>query len=243
METDAVVIGSGALGRRPRLLARQARRSTSCSSTASTSSRRRPRAPLAWRRRRRSTMCSPSWRSAASTRSPDSRSSPAQPLDVVVNGSVKVARTEADAEQLREEVAPRRRARRADRRGQRGGGQACAPWLNADDAVAISYSPTDVYQEEPGALPRAFVAALADLGGRSLPNTEVTGFLLDGEEIQGVRTSRHDRGAHRRRRRRRVDAQPRPPRRHQDPALPGAPPALHHRAAERGRADASRPSA
>ena len=112
-----------------------------------------------------------------------------QPLEVVVNGSVKVARTEADAEQLREEVrrgaeldVPIEEVTAAEARR-------VAPWLNADDAVAISYSPTDVYQEEPGALPRAFVAALADLGGRSLPNTEVTGFLLDGEEIQGVRTS------------------------------------------------------
>jgi glycine/D-amino acid oxidase-like deaminating enzyme len=110
-----------------------------------------------------------------------------QPLEVIVNGSVKVARTESDAEQLREEVrrgaeldVPIEEVNAAEARR-------VAPWLNADDAVAISYSPTDVYQEEPGALPRAFVAALADLGGRSLPNTEVTGFLIDGGNIQGVR--------------------------------------------------------
>jgi glycine/D-amino acid oxidase-like deaminating enzyme len=112
-----------------------------------------------------------------------------QPLDVVVNGSVKVARTEADAEQLREEVrrgdelgVPIEEVTGAEARG-------VAPWLNADGAVAISHSPTDVYLEEPGTLPRAFVLALADLGGHSLPNTEVTGFLFDGEELQGVQTS------------------------------------------------------
>jgi glycine/D-amino acid oxidase-like deaminating enzyme len=112
-----------------------------------------------------------------------------QALEVVVNGSVKVARTEADAEQLREEV---RRGAELDvpiDEVSAAEARRVAPWLNADDAVAISHSPTDVYQEEPGALPRAFVAALADLGGRSLPNTEVTGFLLAGGEVQGVRTS------------------------------------------------------
>jgi glycine/D-amino acid oxidase-like deaminating enzyme len=112
------------------------------------------------------------------------------PLDVVVNGSIKLARTAADAEQLIAEV----------RRGVQLGvpieevsaseARRHAPWLHPDDALLLSYTPTDVYLEEPGTLPRAFVQALTDLGGAALSNTEVTGFVLDDGQIRGVETSR-----------------------------------------------------
>jgi glycine/D-amino acid oxidase-like deaminating enzyme len=115
-----------------------------------------------------------------------------QPLDVVVNGSVKVARTEADAIQLRDEV----------RRGVELGvdiaevtpaeARHVAPWLDAETAPAISYVGSDSYLEEPGDLPRAFVRALIALGGKALAHTEVTGFLLDGDAVRGVRTSAGD---------------------------------------------------
>ena len=113
-----------------------------------------------------------------------------RPLDVVVNGSIKVARTHADAELLREEV--RRGAQlgveidevSADEAARR------APWLNVGDAVLVSYAPGDIYIEDPGDLPRAFVEALIDLGGTALANTEVTGFALADGEIRGVTTPR-----------------------------------------------------
>jgi glycine/D-amino acid oxidase-like deaminating enzyme len=76
-------------------------------------------------------------------------------LEVVVNGSVKVARHEHDAEQLREEV----------RRGQALGAEieivspesaaAVAPWLDAAQALEISYNPQDLYIEHPATLPLA----------------------------------------------------------------------------------------
>jgi glycine/D-amino acid oxidase-like deaminating enzyme len=111
-------------------------------------------------------------------------------LDVTLNGSIKIARTEADAEQLREEIGrggplnvPIEEVGAAEARRH-------APWVNADGALLISYAPTDVYMEEPGTLPRAFVAALADLGGTAVANTEVTGFVLDDGAVRAVETSR-----------------------------------------------------
>jgi glycine/D-amino acid oxidase-like deaminating enzyme len=111
-------------------------------------------------------------------------------LDVVVNGSIKVARTDADAELLREEV--RRGAQLGVEIDEVSADEAAsrASWLNVDDAVLVSYAPGDIYIEEPGDLPRGFVEALVDLGGTALANTEVTGFALAGGEIRGVETSR-----------------------------------------------------
>jgi glycine/D-amino acid oxidase-like deaminating enzyme len=113
-----------------------------------------------------------------------------QPLDVVVNGSIKVARTQADAELLQEEV--RRGAELGVEMDEVGADEAArrAPWLNAEDAVQVSYAPGDTYIEDPGDLPRAFVKALMDLGGSAHANTEVTGFVLAGGEVRGVETSR-----------------------------------------------------
>jgi glycine/D-amino acid oxidase-like deaminating enzyme len=112
------------------------------------------------------------------------------PLDVILNGSIKVARTESDAAQLHAEI--RRGAQLGVEIEQVGADEARrhAPWLHADGAALISYAPGDVYIEEPGTLPRAFVRALAALGGTSMANTEVTGFLLDGGSVRGVQTSR-----------------------------------------------------
>jgi glycine/D-amino acid oxidase-like deaminating enzyme len=112
------------------------------------------------------------------------------PFEVVVNGSIKVARSENDARQLEAEI------RRGGELGveieeiDAGHARVHAPWLNVDDAVLISYAPGDIYIEEPGTLPRAFVRALQDLGGTSMPNTEVTGFVLDEGSVRGVETSR-----------------------------------------------------
>jgi glycine/D-amino acid oxidase-like deaminating enzyme len=109
-------------------------------------------------------------------------------LDVVVNGSVKVARHEDDAIQLREEV----------RRGQALGvdihevsreeADCAVPWLSTDSAVAVSLAFGDTYIEHPGDLPRAFVRALQRRGGTALGHAEVTGVLVDEARVTGVRT-------------------------------------------------------
>ena len=111
-------------------------------------------------------------------------------LDVVVNGSVKLARNEHDAEQLREEV----------RRGQALGAEiaivsphaaaAAAPWLEAAHAVEISHNPQDLYIEHPATLPLAFIQALRDRGGVALEHAEVTGVVVENDAVQAVETVR-----------------------------------------------------
>ena len=112
------------------------------------------------------------------------------PLDVVVNGSVKIARLEEDALQLREEV----------RRGKELGVEIdlvtpanatrAAPWLNSDTAVEASYCPTDTYIEHPRTLPRAFIQALITNGGEALDHATVTDVVLENGAVTGVVTER-----------------------------------------------------
>lgn len=112
-----------------------------------------------------------------------------QDLDVVVNGSVKVARNEEDALQLRNEV----------QRGQALGvdidevspeeATAAVPWLSADTAVAVSRAFGDTYIEDPGDLPRAFVRALEERGGKAVGHAEVTAVLVDDDRVSGVTTA------------------------------------------------------
>ena len=136
--------------------------------------------------------------------------------------------------------APRRRARRADRGGQRRGGQARRAVAQRGRRRRHQLLAD---RRLPGGARRA--AARVRRGARRPRRPfapEHRGHRLPPRRRGGPggpHVRRHDRGTDRGRCRRRVDAQPRPARRHQDPALPGAPPALHHRAAERGRADAS----
>jgi glycine/D-amino acid oxidase-like deaminating enzyme len=111
-------------------------------------------------------------------------------LEVVVNGSVKLARLEHDAEQLREEV----------RRGQALGAAielvspaaatAVAPYLDASRALEISYNPADLYIEHPATLPLAFIAALRERGGLALARTEVTDIIVSDDAIAAVDTTR-----------------------------------------------------
>ena len=162
--------------------------STSCSSTASTSCRRRRRARPGWRRRCRSTTCSPSWPIRGVDALLGFERPHRQPLDVVVNGSVKVARTEDDAEQLREEVAAAASSTCRDRGGRRRGGRdASRRGCNADEARR------DQLLADRRLLGGARRAAARvrrgarRLGGRSLANTEVTGFVLDGEASRASR--------------------------------------------------------
>ena len=114
-----------------------------------------------------------------------------RPLDVVVNGSVKIARTSTDAEQLRGGDPPRRRARRRDRRGRRRRGRApIAPWLQRATAPSlISYAPDRRLHRGAGRRSRARSCARCRISAeRRCANTEVTGFVLD----DGSRPRRRD---------------------------------------------------
>ena len=111
-------------------------------------------------------------------------------LEVVVNGSVKLARQEHDAEQLREEV----------RRGQALGAAieivspdaatAAAPWLDATQALELSYNPADLYIEHPATLPVAFIAALRNRGGIALDHAGVTDIIVSDGAVAAVETAR-----------------------------------------------------
>jgi glycine/D-amino acid oxidase-like deaminating enzyme len=110
-------------------------------------------------------------------------------LDVVVNGSLKIARTESDALQLEEEV----------RRGKNLGveidlvsavdARRAAPWANAERALAISHCSTDTYLEDSGALPQAFIRGFVERGGQALPHAAVTDVVLEDDTVAQVTTS------------------------------------------------------
>jgi glycine/D-amino acid oxidase-like deaminating enzyme len=114
-----------------------------------------------------------------------------QHLTVRRNGSIKVARTEADVPQLEEEI----------RRGERLGVQIStisgaeardhAPWLNPEGALAMWFAPDDIYLT-PADLPRAFAAAAEQRGAAIRPGVTVIGFNTDGDRVTGVRTSQGD---------------------------------------------------
>jgi glycine/D-amino acid oxidase-like deaminating enzyme len=112
-----------------------------------------------------------------------------QPLTVHQPGSVKVARTEADAAQLEDEV------RRAHATGieldhiSAEEARRLAPWFAPDGALAMWYAPGDTYLE-PGDLPRAYVAALRAGGGTLLEHTPVTAIGTTGGRVTHVQAGK-----------------------------------------------------
>ena len=110
-------------------------------------------------------------------------------LAVVVNGSIKIARNEHDAAQLREEVR-RGAALGADIEMVSPSAAArFAPWLQPGGALALSYNPNDLYIEHPATLPHAFIAALRNRGGEALDHTEVTDVVLENGAVAAVETT------------------------------------------------------
>lgn len=110
-------------------------------------------------------------------------------LEVVVNGSIKIARNEQDAAQLREEVR-RGAALGADIEMVSASAAArFAPWLEPGGALELSYNPNDLYIEHPATLPHAFIAALRNRGGEALDHTEVTDVVLENGAVAAVETT------------------------------------------------------
>ncbi|MFL5799652.1 MAG: NAD(P)/FAD-dependent oxidoreductase [Actinomycetota bacterium] len=111
------------------------------------------------------------------------------PLTVHQWGSIKVARTEGDERQVHEEIE-RGRSLGVDVDLIDGGrARTLAPWLDPATAVAMWYSPGDLFLE-PGDLPRAYEAAFLKRGGRIVEHAEVTGFEIGTGGIEAVSTSR-----------------------------------------------------
>lgn len=112
-----------------------------------------------------------------------------QPLRFTQSGALKIARTEADAEQLAREVArgaaagvPIELVSVAEARRR-------LPILGERGIVAVTWSPTDC-NVEPSELPLGYVRAAEKLGAVLLPATPATGCELGPRGVEGVRTPR-----------------------------------------------------
>jgi 4-methylaminobutanoate oxidase (formaldehyde-forming) len=104
-------------------------------------------------------------------------------------GAIKLARTEAYAEQVREEVR-RGRAHGIDiELIDRAEVRRRAPYVDPQRALEIWWTGSDLYLE-PGDLPRAYLRAAADHGATILDETTVTAIRVVGGAIDGVETSR-----------------------------------------------------
>lgn len=110
-----------------------------------------------------------------------------QELKVHKNGSLKIARTEADVPQVEAEIT------RGTRLGVEISGISArearefAPWLNPDSALAIWFAPSDIYLT-PADLPRAFAKAAADRGATVRAGTTITALHMQGDRVDGVVT-------------------------------------------------------
>jgi glycine/D-amino acid oxidase-like deaminating enzyme len=112
-----------------------------------------------------------------------------QPIEVSKPGSLKIARLPAHVDQLHEDVA----------RGKAEGvpidfisfeqAQALVPFFQPKDCLAVTWSRNDIYLE-PVQVPRGYAAAAAALGATVLPDTEVTGIILEHGKVDRVLTSR-----------------------------------------------------
>jgi glycine/D-amino acid oxidase-like deaminating enzyme len=110
-----------------------------------------------------------------------------QPLRFTQSGALKIARTDADAEQLGREVArgaavgvPIELISVADARRR-------LPILGERGIVAVTWSPTDC-NVEPSELPLGYCRAAEKLGAVLLPHTPAAGFDLGPEGVRGVLT-------------------------------------------------------
>jgi glycine/D-amino acid oxidase-like deaminating enzyme len=111
-------------------------------------------------------------------------------LEVVVNGSVKLARNEGDAAQLREEVRRGRALGAEIASVSAAEAQRAAPWLNAGGALELSHNPNDIYIETPATLPKAFIEAVRQRGGEALDHAEVTEIIVTDGRVEALETAR-----------------------------------------------------
>ena len=112
-----------------------------------------------------------------------------EPLRFTQSGALKIARTDADAEQLALEVARGRAAgvpldfiSLAEARER-------LPILGERGIVALTWSPTDC-NVEPSELPIGYLRAAEKLGAVLLPHTEATGFEIGARGVEAVETPR-----------------------------------------------------
>ena len=109
-----------------------------------------------------------------------------EPLDVHRSGSLRIARTAADGQQVEAEVA-RGREMGVDTRLVTGTqAHALNPFLEPVGIEAVSFTPGDVYLD-PAQLPIGYARAAARHGCALLPHTAVEEILVAGDRVEGVR--------------------------------------------------------
>jgi glycine/D-amino acid oxidase-like deaminating enzyme len=185
---DAVVIGSGGLGAATAFYLATAGRRVAVVDKADLASQNSARAAgLSQQVQIDDVLADLAVRGATALRSFESITG--VPLDVVINGSIKIARTDEDAEWLRAEVA------RGDAVGAEIGmvdaatATEIAPWVHPEGALEISYNPNDLYVEHPSAIPLAYLDAVRNLGGETLERCTVTDVVLSGDSVAAVETT------------------------------------------------------
>jgi glycine/D-amino acid oxidase-like deaminating enzyme len=112
-----------------------------------------------------------------------------QEMEVFQPGSLKIARLPEHVEQLHEDVA----------RGKAAGveidlisleeAQRLVPFLRPKGVLAVTWSRRDIYLE-PVQVPRGYARAAEALGASVLPNTEVTGIVVEHGKVDRVVTAK-----------------------------------------------------
>ncbi|MER3437739.1 MAG: FAD-dependent oxidoreductase, partial [Chloroflexota bacterium] len=112
-----------------------------------------------------------------------------EPLIYHQAGSVKIARTESDATQIRAEIAAGRQLGLDIHEIGPSELTRLAPWARPSGALAMWFTPSDLYLE-PVQIPLGYARAAERRGATLLPETEVTGIAIQHGEVTGVTTNR-----------------------------------------------------
>jgi 4-methylaminobutanoate oxidase (formaldehyde-forming) len=112
-----------------------------------------------------------------------------EPMTYHRSGSVKMARTERDARQIRAELAAGQERGLEMRPLSADDLALLTPFARPDGVTAMWFTPSDLYLE-PVQIPRGYANAAARIGVTVLPDTAVTGIRRNGDAVAGVTTNR-----------------------------------------------------
>ncbi len=112
-----------------------------------------------------------------------------EPLIYHQAGSVKMARTESDAAQIRAEIAAGRKLGLDIYDIGPSDLTRLAPWAKPCGVLAMWYTPSDLYLD-PAQIPLGYARAAERRGAALLPETDVTGIAIQHGTVTGVTTNR-----------------------------------------------------
>ena len=113
-----------------------------------------------------------------------------EPLTYAQSGSVNTARTERDEAVIRAEITVGRVLGLETHEISADEMSLLAPFLRPRGIRIISYTPSDLYIEDPGQLPRGDARAAGRLGATVLPHTRVTGIGITNGRVVKLSTDR-----------------------------------------------------